>query len=106
VIANVAPLDLSANSAAFGNSQVIVVLKIQPELCPQTKILSQANRSVCADDAVSTHAINAPVPIAGVYGPGAPFLAFFARSGVFDFRVTASGQPDAQSSEPAQSSAS
>src|SRR5580658_10315573 len=47
-IDNVAGLDLSADSAAFGNSQVIVILKIQPKLRGQAKILSQTHGSVGA----------------------------------------------------------
>src|ERR1039458_393438 len=59
-IANVAGLDPSSNSATFGNSQVEVVLKIQPELCRQTKILSQANGGIGADGPVSAdHFIDA-----------------------------------------------
>ena len=51
-MANVARLDPSANSSVFGNSQVIVVLKMQPELCGEAKILSQANGGIGADGRV------------------------------------------------------
>src|SRR5437867_5293942 len=39
-------LDTSANSDAFRNSEVVVVLKVEPKLCRQAEILSQAYRGV------------------------------------------------------------
>src|SRR5437879_13844967 len=42
-------LDTSANSDAFRNSEVVVVLKVEPKLCRQAEILSQAYRGVGAD---------------------------------------------------------
>src|SRR5580692_6326211 len=54
-IDTVAGLDLPADSAAFGNSQVIVILKIQPKLRGQAKILSQTHGSVGADGSIAAH---------------------------------------------------
>src|ERR1035441_4920766 len=48
-IVNVARLDALADSAACGNSQVVVVLKIHPELCRQAKIPFEANSSIGTD---------------------------------------------------------
>src|ERR1700690_1075549 len=42
-----------ADAASLGDSQVVVILKIEPKLRRQTKVLSQANGGVCADGAVS-----------------------------------------------------
>jgi len=39
-VPRVAGLDSSGNSATLGNSQVVVVLKVQPELRRQAKVLS------------------------------------------------------------------
>src|SRR5580698_2446857 len=50
---NVAAFDPPANPSAFGNSQVVVILKIQPELGGQAEILSQANGSIGTDSPVS-----------------------------------------------------
>src|ERR1700685_1230843 len=47
--------DMFADSVAFRNSHIVVVLKIQPELCWQAKILSQANSSLSADSPVSPY---------------------------------------------------
>src|SRR5580692_328023 len=53
-------LDSIADPAAFRNSHVVVVLKVQPELCWQAKILSETNGSLSADGPVSPdHFINA-----------------------------------------------
>src|SRR5260370_6929286 len=49
VVGNLPRSNPFADSAAFRNSQVVVVLKIEPELCSQTEILPQANASVGAD---------------------------------------------------------
>ena len=46
-------LNPPANSAAFCNSQVVIILQIEPELCGQTEILPQADGSVSADGPVS-----------------------------------------------------
>src|SRR5439155_24753306 len=47
-------LDPFADSAAFRNSQVVVILKIEPKLRRQTEILSQANGRVGTDGPIST----------------------------------------------------
>src|SRR5438105_9992653 len=53
-------LDPFADSAPFCNSQVVVILKIEPKLRWQTKILSQPNGSVGPDGPISAdHFINA-----------------------------------------------
>ena len=48
-----AGLNPSADSAAFCNSQVVIILKIEPELCGQAEVLPQANGSVGTDGPVS-----------------------------------------------------
>src|ERR1700733_13938666 len=48
-------LDFSSYSAARGNSKIVIVLQIQPELRGQSKINSQPDRSVGADRPRSAH---------------------------------------------------
>jgi hypothetical protein len=43
-----------ADSAPFRNPQVIIILKIEPKLGWQSKILSQANGSVGTDGSMAT----------------------------------------------------
>src|SRR5712672_694122 len=50
---NPARLDLLADSTAFCNSQIIVILKIHPELRRQTEIFPQTDGSVSTDSTVS-----------------------------------------------------
>src|SRR5262249_6836954 len=47
--------DFPAHAAPLGNSQVVVVLQVEPELCWQAKILSQADGSLGADGTISAH---------------------------------------------------
>src|ERR1700722_14091952 len=60
MMSNISRLDPLADSAPFGDSQIVVVLKVQPELRGQTKILPQANRSIGTDASVpADHLIDA-----------------------------------------------
>src|SRR5512140_2572460 len=54
IINDLARLNTFADSAAFGNSQLIVILQIEPKLRGQAKIPSQANGSVGANGPLST----------------------------------------------------
>src|ERR1019366_7608571 len=53
VIGNLPRFNPFAGSVDFCNSQVVVVLKIEPKLCRQTEILPQANGSFGTDGPVS-----------------------------------------------------
>ena len=54
VVGNRARLDAFADSAAFRDPQVVVILQIEPELRGQTEILSQPQGGVGTDSAVPT----------------------------------------------------
>src|SRR5271155_1525200 len=53
IVSNFAGPNPFADSATFGNSQVVIVLKIEPKLRGQTEVLSQANGSLRTDSPVS-----------------------------------------------------
>jgi hypothetical protein len=45
--------DLFSDAAALGQSQVVIVLQVEPELCGQAEILSQTDSGVGTDGPVS-----------------------------------------------------
>src|SRR5271168_2348525 len=52
-ISDLAAFDPFADSATLRNSQIVIVLQIEPKLCGQVEVLSQADGSVGTDGAVS-----------------------------------------------------
>jgi len=51
---NLSGSNFITDAAALGESQIVVVLKIEPELSGQAEVFSQANGSVGADRTIST----------------------------------------------------
>jgi hypothetical protein len=45
----------SSSATAFGQSQVVIILQVEPELRRQTEILPQSNRSISADRSFSPY---------------------------------------------------